>query len=268
VVNVVTVLTIGGSDPTGGAGVQADLQTIASLNAHGAGVIAALTVQDTSRVHSTQALPADSVRQQLACLLADVRVHAVKTGMLATGDVVRAVAEVLRGLRHVPVVVDPVITSTSGHDLLDEEGVRELRRVLLPQAALVTPNLDEAQVLSGRQARTIDEMRECARTIADLGPGAVLVKGGHLEGEPTDVLYEAGVTTELPGERVRLPGEVHGTGCAFSAALGVFMARGHAVGEAARKAKSYVAAALRNPVALGRGAWVIDYGRAAAEIDR
>ncbi len=263
---MVTVLTIGGSDPTGGAGIQADLQTIASLGAHGAAVIAALTVQDTTRVHATRAVPAEWVARQLSCLLADVHVCAVKTGMLATAGVVGAVAEALSEGCQVPLVVDPLTRSTSGHELLDDEGVRELRSSLLPQAALVTPNLQEAEVLAGHEARTVEHMRECARIIADLGPGAVLVKGGHLEGDPTDVLYEDGLTTELRGTRVALRGQVHGTGCAFATVAAAFIGRGRSTLEAVGKAREYVVEGLRHPLAIGGGASVIDYARAAAEV--
>jgi len=264
---VVTVLSIGGSDPTGGAGIQADLQTMASLGAHGAAVITALTAQDTSRVHATRAVSAEWVARQLSCLLGDVHVCAVKTGMLATASVVGAVAEALSQGCRVPLVVDPLLRSTSGHELLDEEGVRELRRSLLPHAALVTPNLQEAALLAGHEARTVEHMRECARIISDLGPRAVLVKGGHLEGDPTDVLYEAGLTTELPGKRLSLPREVHGTGCAFATVAAVFLGRGRSTLEAVSKAREYVAAGLRHSLAVGGGASVIHYARAAAEVD-
>jgi hydroxymethylpyrimidine/phosphomethylpyrimidine kinase len=266
VVGVLTVLTIGGSDPTGGAGLQADLQTVASLGAHGAAAVTAVTVQDTSRVYATHGVPADWVAEQLARLLADVRVHAAKTGMLATGAIVRVVAEVLSEHGDVPVVVDPVIRSTSGHMLLDEDGVRELRQRLLPRAWLVTPNLMEAALLTGQEVRSVQQMAECARTIAEMGAGAVVVKGGHSRGEPVDVLYADGEATEIPGQRVPGVREVHGTGCAFSAAAAVFAARGHDTLATARMAKAYVAAGLRNAVAVGGGARVIDHQRAAAAL--
>lgn len=263
---MVTVLTIGGSDPTGGAGVQADLQTMASLGAHGAAVVTALTVQDTVRVHGVRSLSAAWFRQQLTVLLADVRVDAAKTGMLATSANVRAVAETMSQWADVPLVVDPVIRSTSGHDLIDEEGVDELRRSLLPLATLVTPNLEEAERLAGRRARTVKEMRECARAIAELGPQAVLVKGGHLGGQLGDVLYAEGQVAELAVERVRLERQVHGTGCALSSAAAVFLASGHGIAQAVERARTYVAAGLRNAVEVGGGSLVIDHTRAASEL--
>ncbi len=263
---MVTVLTIGGSDPTGGAGVQADLQTVASLGVHGAAVVAALTVQNTTRVYATHAVPPEWVRQQLTTVLADVSVDAVKTGMLATGPLVRTVAEVMTQWKDVPLVVDPIARSTSGHELIDEEGVEELRRSLLPRATLVTPNLEEAELLAACSARTAEEMRQCARAIADMGPQAVVVKGGHLRGQPGDVLYSDGQVTELSGERIRLEREVHGTGCAFSAAAAAFIAGGQGIAEAVERAKAYVTAGLRNAAEIGGGSLVIDYGRAARAV--
>lgn len=267
-VHLVTVLTIGGSDPTGGAGIQADLQTIASLRAHGCAVPSALTVQDTNQVRTTSPVAGECVRQQLSCLLADVRVDAAKTSMLGTGSVVAAVAEILSEYPDVPLIVDPVIRSTSGRSLLDEAGVRELRRRLLPQASLVTPNLAEAELLTGNEVRSVEQMRDTARMIAETGAAAVIVKGGHLLGQPVDVLYADGQMTELAGERIAVGREVHGTGCAFSAASAVFTARGHPMHEAVGKAKEYVAAGLRNAVSIGRGALVIDYLKAASEAGR
>ncbi len=263
---MLTVLTIGGSDPTGGAGVQADLQVIASLGAHGAGVIAALTVQDTTGVFATSPVPADWVRRQLRHLLADVRVDAVKTGMLATGPVVCAVAEAMAERPDLPLVVDPVTRSTSGHELLDAEGIEALRRVLLPRATLVMPNLDEAELLGGCEARTAEQMRDCAHAIWGLGPKAVLVKGGHLPGQPSDLLYTRGEVTEFMGERIDLASQVHGTGCALSTAAAVLLARGEDIRAAVEGARAYVAAGLRHAVAIGRGSLVIDYRRAAAEV--
>jgi hydroxymethylpyrimidine kinase/phosphomethylpyrimidine kinase len=263
---MLTVLTIGGSDPTGGAGVQADLQVIASLGAHGSGVVAALTVQDTTRVFATSPVPADWVGRQLTHLLADVRVDAVKTGMLAGGPVVCAVAEAMAGCPDMPLVVDPVIRSTSGHELLDAEGIEALCRALLPRATLVMPNLDEAEVLGGCEARTAEQIRSCARAIGDLGPEAVLVKGGHLPGRPSDLLYTRGEVMEFVGERIDLANQVHGTGCALSAAAAVLLARGEDIRGAVEGARAYVAAGLRHAVAIGRGSLVIDYTRAASEV--
>jgi len=262
----VTVLTIAGSDPSGGAGIQADLQVFASLGAHGAAAVTALTVQDTRGVQEVWECPAGWVRKQVAAVLEDLPVGAVKIGMLAGPEVVLAVTSVLAAHRGPPVVLDPVRTAGSGAELLNEAGLTALRESLLPLAHLVTPNLAEAEALAGRRVRTIEEMRAAARAIAALGPAAVLVKGGHLGGAPVDVLFADGEWVELPGERVALDRRVHGTGCAFSAAAAVFLANGSPLVEAVSGAKRYVTAGLRAARAVGHGALVIDYRAAGAAV--
>jgi len=266
VVDVPTVLTIAGSDPSGGAGVQADLQVIASLGAHGAAAVTALTVQDTERVHGVWPCPAEWVRQQVAAVLDDLRAGAAKVGMLGNAEVVSAVADALAGHSGMPIVVDPVRRAGSGSELLSEAGLIALRKELLPLAALATPNLAEAEMLSGRQVRTVEEMREAATAIALLGPKAVLVKGGHLPGEPVDVLFADGQVVELEGDRVPAPRRVHGTGCALSTAAAVFLAEGDDMVKAVTKAREYVAAGLRHARVVGRGALVLDFGEAARAV--
>jgi hydroxymethylpyrimidine/phosphomethylpyrimidine kinase len=261
-----TILTIAGSDPTGGAGVQADLQVICSLRCHGAGVITSITIQDTERVRAAHHLPADWVREQLECLLADVGVAAIKTGMLGTGETVEAVADVLRRRTGMPLVVDPVLRSTSGLPLLEEGGVEVLRRALLPQAALVTPNLAEAGALTGMEVSSVEEMRECVRALTGLGARAALIKGGHLPGEPIDVLCVGESLYELRGRRVGAGREVHGTGCALSAAAAAFLGRGCPVLGATEQAKAYVAAGIEAAHTIGRGAAVMDYMAAARAV--
>jgi hydroxymethylpyrimidine kinase/phosphomethylpyrimidine kinase len=258
-----TVLTIAGSDPTGGAGVQADLQVFASLACHGAGVITSLTVQDTRGVQAVHHVTREIVRDQLARLLADVAVGAAKTGMLAEAGIVEVVGEALRAHPGMPLVVDPVVTSTSGRRLLDEAGVGLLRRDLLPRATLVTPNLAEAEVLTGHAVRSVPQMRDAARRLVDLGAGAALVKGGHLPGEPVDVLCLAGELHELTGPRVPVPQAVHGTGCALSAAATAFLAQGDPLPLAVQRAKAYVAAGLAAARTIGGGSAVLDYVAAA-----
>jgi hydroxymethylpyrimidine/phosphomethylpyrimidine kinase len=183
--------------------------------------------------------------------------------MLGTAEVASAVTEALTRCAGVPIVVDPVWRAGSGAELLSEAGLAALKVGLLPLAALVTPNLAEAEMLSGRQVCTIGDMREAARAIALLGPKAVLVKGGHLPGEPVDVLLADGEIIELGAERVPLPRRVHGTGCALSTAAAVFLAGGDDVVRAVRKAKAYVAAGVRHARVVGRGALVLDFGAAA-----
>ncbi len=264
---MVTVLSIAGSDPSGGAGIQADLQVFASLGAHGAAAVTALTVQDTEGVRAVWECPAEWVAQQAAAVLDDLDVAAIKVGMLAGPGIAGAVASVLAEHGGVPVVVDPVWRAGSGAELLSKAGVVALRERVLPLTHLLTPNLAEAEWLSGRPVRTVEEMKTAARAIAKLGPAAVLVKGGHLPGEPVDVLCEGGECAEVMGERVLLERRVHGTGCALSAATAVFLAEGDRTPEAVRKAKAYVAAGRRVARAVGHGARVIDY-RAAGEAVR
>ncbi|MBM3474416.1 MAG: bifunctional hydroxymethylpyrimidine kinase/phosphomethylpyrimidine kinase [Armatimonadetes bacterium] len=260
-----TTLTIAGSDPTGGAGIQADLQVFSSLGCHGAAAITALTVQDTRGVHATHHVPPECVRDQLVCLLADVRVDAIKTGMLGLGATAEAVAGVLEAYPETPLVVDPVLRSTSGSPLLDDAGLIILQQRLIPIATLVTPNLDEAELLTGLQVRSLRQMRDCARRLTDLGAKAALVKGGHLPGDPVDVLCIAGECRDLPGSRVDRHA-VHGTGCALAGAAAVFLAEGRPMLQAVERAKAYVAAGLAAAHAIGRGSDVLDYAAAARDI--
>ncbi len=268
VADMLTVLTIAGSDPSGGAGVQADLQVLASLGLHGAAAVTALTVQDTSAVHGVWECPAEWVRRQVEVVLDDLRVGAIKVGMLGSAAVVRAVADALRRHHGSPIVVDPVLRAGSGAELLPHAGLTALKEELLPLAILVTPNLAEAEALWGQQVRTVEEMREAARAISLLGPQAVLVKGGHLPGEPVDVLYANGKLVALAGERVRVERRVHGTGCALSTAAAAFLAQGDDVLRAVTKAKAYVAAGLRKARAVGGGALLLGYAEAGKAVAR
>lgn len=260
-------LSIAGSDPTGGAGLQMDLQVFRALGVHGAGVPTALTVQDTERVH--RVLPAfpSVVRDQLRVLLADLVPHAVKIGMLATEDVLRAVELGLdalaapAGARPPPLVVDPVLAATGGGPPLLERRAWDALRALLARAALVTPNLSEAGALSERDVSSREGTERAARSLVEeLGAEAALVTGGHRDGAPDDCLARragaGGVSVEwLSGERVEAPsGAVHGTGCALSSAVCAGLARGLGLVEAVARARAFVAEALRRAEAPGRGA--------------
>jgi hydroxymethylpyrimidine kinase/phosphomethylpyrimidine kinase len=253
------VLTIAGSDPTGGAGLQADLQTFRDLGCHGLGVLTAITVQSTVGVEVSHPLPAEWVRGQLECLLADVAPLAAKTGMLATDTIVREVARTMVSCPNVPLVVDPVLRAGSGAVLLDESGVEALRRELLPLAALVTPNLAEAEALTGLGAANAGEMAACAGELVALGARAALVTGGHLVGDAVDVLCSEGRTWELRADRIP-GGPVHGTGCALSAAAAAFLARGASVTESVRRARGFVRARIAAAQPLGRGALILGPG--------
>lgn len=245
-------LTIAGSDSGGGAGIQADLLTFQAHGVHGATVITAVTAQNTVTVTDWLALPASLVRAQIEAVADDMRIGALKTGMLANRDLIEVVAAVVveRGLG--PLVVDPVMVAKSGDRLLDPAAERAYLDLLFPHAALITPNLPEAEALLGRPVRTVDAMREAAVDLAKLGPRAVLMKGGHLEGTPTDILWENGALHELKSERIETT-NTHGTGCTYSAAITARLAKGDTVEDAVRGAKAYLTAAIRESYGPGRG---------------
>jgi hydroxymethylpyrimidine/phosphomethylpyrimidine kinase len=255
--SVPIALSVAGSDPSGGAGIQADLKTFAAFEVYGAAVLTCATAQNTTGVRATGELPVELIAAQLDAVLDDLAVGAVKTGMLGRAEIVAVVAERLARAR-LPLVVDPVMVATSGDALLADGGVAALRERLLPLARLVTPNLAEASVLCGRPVRSLADMREAARQIADLGPRAVLVKGGHLAGAACDVLLDDGALHELAAERIA-SGPLHGSGCTLSAAIAAGLARGDALAEAVARAKHYVHDAIRGALRVGQGARPLDH---------
>jgi hydroxymethylpyrimidine/phosphomethylpyrimidine kinase len=250
------VLTIAGSDPSGGAGIQADLKTFATLGVFGAAVVTSLTAQNTGGVRGIEAVSPAFVVQQLDAVLDDLDVRAIKTGMLGTVAVVEAVARRLAAGPGVPIVVDPVLVATAGQPLTESAAVAAMRRDLLPLATLVTPNLPEAAALTGRPVSTVPEMRDAARALAGLGVRAVLVKGGHLPDAAIDVFWDGTTLHELTAPRV--PGVFHGTGCTLSAAIAVQLARGTRLRDAVTHAKRYVTDAIGDSPARGRGARPLD----------
>src|SRR5262245_543488 len=222
-----TVLTIAGSDPSGGAGIQADLKTFAAFGAYGASAITAVTVQNTLGVDAVSPLAADLVGAQIEAVAGDLEIHATKTGMLATSAIVEAVTAAIDELELPLVVVDPVLVATSGARLLDEDGVRALRSELLPRARVVTPNVPEAEGLSGTIIRSLDDAREAARRIRDLGARAVVITGGHgpsLSGAVVDLLLDDGEFHEF--RTARVDARAHGTGCTFASAVGAGLGPG------------------------------------------
>src|SRR5947207_3472173 len=208
-----TALTIAGSDSSGGAGVQADLKTLAAFGVYGVSAITAVTAQSTTGIAASSALAADLVTAQIETVAGDIAIHATKTGMLATAAIVEAAAAAIEELELPMVVVDPVMVSTTGTRLLDDDGVQAMRTELLQRARVVTPNFPEAEVLSGKRIATADDAREAARRIRDMGAAAVIVTGGHGAGrESVDLLFDGRAFTQLRTARVgRMP--VHGTGC-------------------------------------------------------
>lgn len=249
-----TILTVAGSDSSGGAGIQADLLAIAANGGLGAAVVTAVTAQNTLGVAAIDPVRPAMVRAQLEAVFDDLEVAALKTGMLVSEDTVGVVSELIRERRPPAVVCDPVIASTSGHRLLTEGGVRAFVRELLPLATLVTPNVDEAEILTGLRPRDRREAEEAARRIVALGARAVLLKGGHLEDDRgTDVLVSGATAQTFVAPWIDV-GRIHGAGCAYSAAIATHLGRGIALGEAIECSKEFVSRAIRGARAVGRGA--------------
>jgi hydroxymethylpyrimidine/phosphomethylpyrimidine kinase len=254
---VATALSIAGSDPSGGAGIQADLKTFHQFGAYGEAVITLLTVQNTVRVSRVEVLPPALVLEQLCAVLEDIPPHAAKTGALGSFEMVRAVARAAAGFAF-PLVVDPVMISKHGLALLPEEATAAIRDELLPHAALATPNVPEAAVLSGLTIETLDDMRQAARCILQMGPRAVLIKGGHIEGDAVDVLFDGAEWHEFPAPRIDTR-HTHGTGCTYSAAITAGLAHGLPVAEAVARAKSFVHQAIRTNPGLGQGCGPVNH---------
>lgn len=245
-------LTIAGSDSGGGAGIQADLKTFHRFGVFGTSVLTAVTAQNTLGVSAVHAVPLDVVRAQLDQVASDLPPTACKSGMLATAALVREVAEGLDRHEIRRYVLDPVMVATSGDRLLDEEAETELRDSLIPRSVLVTPNLHEAGILTGRPVRDEDDMREAARALVDLGAGAALVKGGHLEGSAVDLLWDGSEERVWRRERIRTR-HTHGTGCTLSAAVAAELARGTSLPDAVDRGLRFVARAIETAPGLGAG---------------
>ncbi len=257
------ILTVAGSDSGGGAGIQADLKTIERLGGFAMTAVTAVTAQNTLGVHGVWSLPPDAVERQIAAVADDIGVDAVKTGMLDSVALVRTVAAVLRrlgvarsvavGARPVPLVVDPVMVAKGGQALLAEEARGALRDELLPLAALVTPNVPEAEVLTGLPAGTLEQRELVARRLVELGAGAALVKGGHTEGETVvDLLFDGHEVRLFNAARVHTQ-HTHGTGCTLSAAVATGLGQGLPLAQAVERGIRYVQAAIAHAPGLGAG---------------
>jgi len=248
-----TALTIAGSDSGGGAGIQADLKTFAAHGVYGTCALTAITAQNTVGVTAIQALAADLVTAQIEAIATDIGTDAVKTGMLANAAIVEAVAAAIASLELPRVVVDPVMIAKSGDALLEPEAVAALRTTLLPLALVVTPNVPEAEALADMSIPTAKEARRAARRIREMGPQAVVVKGGHLDGpEIVDVFWDGHELVEFAGPRVTST-STHGTGCTFASAIAANLALGVPLATAVEAAKAYVAGAMRAAPVIGRG---------------
>ena len=261
------VLTIAGSDPTGGAGIQGDLRALTALEVHALSVITSITVQGTRGVRSVHALDAALVRAQIDRLLDDVAVDAVKTGALVTAAIANEVAAAMEARPTLPLVVDPVIASSSGAALLDRGGVLVMRERLLARATVITPNLFELRALldDPHEARDAEAMARAGERLRARGARAVLAKGGHLAGDPVDVLIDADGVVFLPSTRIDSPC-THGTGCTLSSAIAAHLANGAPLRRAVAEAQAFVVAAIREATPIGEGKSPLDPMRARAGV--
>jgi hydroxymethylpyrimidine/phosphomethylpyrimidine kinase len=244
-------LTIAGSDPSGGAGLQADLKTFQAFGVYGEAVVTLITVQNTQRVSRVETLAARLVAQQIEAVVSDIPPAAAKTGALGSVEIVEAVAELAKSFAF-PLIVDPVMISKHGARLLSSAAEEALKRKLLPLAYLVMPNIPETEALTGRKIESEQDMHAAGRVLCDLGCKAALIKGGHREGQPTDVLVTSGAARSFVGVRVETT-NTHGTGCTLSAAITAGLALGNSLEDSIQRAKDFVQQAIEQAPGLGHG---------------
>ena len=248
-----TALTIAGSDSGGGAGIQADLKTFQAHGVFGMTAITAVTVQNTQKVYDVMEMRPDIVSGQILCLFEDFEINAVKIGMVSSPGLIEAIAGSLDKLSRPPVVLDPVMISKSGYHLLKPEAQKSLVDMLFPLAEVVTPNIFEAEALIGGTIGGIDEMKDAAKKIIDLGAKCVVVKGGHLKGDAaSDILYDGSDFMVLESSMIETT-NTHGTGCTFSSAIAANRALGKPFFEAVKSAKEYITGAIKHAPGLGKG---------------
>ncbi|HTZ18086.1 MAG TPA: bifunctional hydroxymethylpyrimidine kinase/phosphomethylpyrimidine kinase [Dissulfurispiraceae bacterium] len=251
-----TALTIAGSDPTGGAGLQADLKVFSRIGVYGLSVAAALTAQNTRGVDSIMKIDAHFIEAQLTSLLNDMRPNALKTGMIHNKETVSVIARIIRGFDLENLVIDPVTVSSSGKSLLEEDALDLLKNELFPLARVITPNIYEASALSGINVEDERGMEEAAVILQKTGPEAVIITGGHLEKETLDIIYYSGKFYRLGSRKV--PGDYHGTGCCFSAAIAAYLAMDLPLITAAERAKAFIDKAIINARSMGKGMKLLD----------
>jgi hydroxymethylpyrimidine/phosphomethylpyrimidine kinase len=246
------VLTIAGSDSCGGAGIQADIKTFCALGTYGMSVITAVTAQNTRGVAEIREMDSGIVAAQIDCIFDDIRVDAVKIGMVSSIEIIGTIAERLVKNHAERIILDPVMISKSGYNLLKPESKKALIKELFPLALLVTPNLFEAEAITGRSIGTIAQMESAAKDILTLGARSVVIKGGHLEGDAVDVFYDGENFEYLSGRRIDTK-NTHGTGCTFSSAVAALTAKGYPLPEALRGAKAFISTAIEHSITLGAG---------------
>jgi len=246
------VLTIAGSDSGGGAGIQADVKTITALGGFGMTVITAITAQNTMGVIDYMPIPLDMIEKQFDAVASDIPIHAAKTGMLANPDIVMLVASKIKQYAINNCVVDPVMVAKGGSKLLSDDAIQAVIQHLIPVAYVVTPNIHEAEVLTGMHINNLDAMKNAAKKIYSYGAQYVVVKGGHLESDPSDVIYDGKDFTVLKNKRIQTK-NTHGTGCTFSSAIATYLAKGYNAIEAIAKAKEFITKAITFSLPLGKG---------------
>ena len=254
-----TALTIAGSDCSGGAGIQADIKTMTVNGVYAMSAITALTAQNTTGVADVMNVPESFLKEQLDCIFTDIYPDAVKIGMVSAGGLIRVIADALETYQARNIVVDPVMVSTSGSRLLAEDGAQILEDRLLPMADLVTPNIPEAEALSGIKIRSEEDMVKAASIIGEKCHCAVLCKGGHSLNDANDLLYNEGSCRWFYGERIHNP-NTHGTGCTLSSAIAANLAKEMSLEEAVEAAKEYLSGALKAMLDLGSGSGPMDHG--------
>lgn len=247
-----TALTIAGSDSSGGAGIQADLKTFSAHRVYGMSVITAVTAQNTQEVRAVQNIEASIIKDQIEAVFDDIRVDAVKIGMLSSIEIIEVVSRSLQNYHPAYIVLDPVMVSKSGHLLLQPDAVTALKEKMIQMATLMTPNIPEAEVLVKGTIQSAEDMMEACFAIHALGAKAVLLKGGHLQGEPNDLLFDGKQFTWINGTRIHTK-NTHGTGCTLSSAIAANLASGASLLDAVREAKKYITSAITHSINLGNG---------------
>lgn len=247
-----TALTIAGSDSGGGAGIQADLKTFSAHRVFGMSVITAVTAQNTQEVRSVQNIDIPIIKDQIEAVFDDIPVDAVKIGMLSSPEIVEVITAALRSYQPKHIVLDPVMVSKGGHQLLKKAAMKALKEQMVPLASVLTPNIPEAEVLTNCMIHTEEDMQNACIKLHELGTKAVLLKAGHFSGDPNDLLYDGTTFHWIKGERI-ITKNTHGTGCTLSSAIAANLAQGFSLLEAVQKAKKYITTAIAHSLELGSG---------------
>ena len=252
------MMTVAGSDSGGGAGLQGDLKTFSSIGVYGSSVVTAITAQDSQSVRSTEGVSPNMVKSQMEAVIEDLKPQGVKLGMLYSHEIVRVVATTLKRYAIAPVILDPILISSSGHPLLQPDAIDIMKQELFPLTELITPNIPEAEALTHMDIKSEDDMKRACERLSIESNSAVLLKGGHKEGMASDILFDGSEFHHYHSERI--PNRsCHGTGCALSSAITAYLALGHSLQDAVRLAKDYVTGAIRYSQAIGGGYHILNH---------